>query len=223
MQFVRFRRILLVPVDTGERSFTEPTTAVAAANGTGAPRQALIDYFPGKPPEGELDRGEGDEGGQSFGKALELLGGPPILNGGRVDNDPHWQPFAVDQGVDFAALHLLAGVVPHLAIVTAPLPADLITWLSRTAAEGLASRPIRSRNAICGSAQTVSQTLSRWNLRKMLLTVERGGKLSRGRQRQGQPLRSAARMLVLRDRPPGRASGIIGSSRADSASFRSLG
>jgi hypothetical protein len=80
-----------------------------------------------------------------------------------VDDDPHRQPFAVDQGVDLAALHLLAGVVAQLAISTAPFSADLTDWLSRTAAEGLASRPIRSRNAICSSAQIASQTPSRWN------------------------------------------------------------
>jgi hypothetical protein len=37
-----------------------------------------------------------------------------------------------------------------------------------TAAEGLASRPVRSRKAICSSVQISSQTPSRWNLRKML-------------------------------------------------------
>ena len=29
---------------------------------------------PGKPPEGKLDRGEGHEGGQGYGKVLEVLG-----------------------------------------------------------------------------------------------------------------------------------------------------
>src|SRR6516162_4053699 len=216
-----------------------PQQPFAAGNGTGAPRQALIDLLPGKPPEGKLDRGEGDEG---FREVLKVLGETPvasepgggafhhpaarqgdealhvvtplddrqaqprhlchrsvylpgvvaaigpdqlepretlaylvehqagpvtILNGGRVDNDPHRQPLAVNQGVDLAALHLLAGVVTHLAVVIAPFSADLITWLSRTAAEGLASRPIRSRDAICSSAQSVSHTRSYWNLRKM--------------------------------------------------------
>jgi hypothetical protein len=28
-----------------------------------------------------------------------------------MDDDPHRQPFAIDQGVDFAALDLFAGVV----------------------------------------------------------------------------------------------------------------
>jgi hypothetical protein len=70
--------------------------------------------------------------------------------------------------VDFAALHLLAGLVTHLVVGTAPFSADFTDWLSRTNAEGLASRPIRSRKVICSSAQIASQTPSRWNLRKML-------------------------------------------------------
>ena len=81
-----------------------------------------------------------------------------ILDFGRVDDNPHRQPFAVDQGADFAALDPLAGVIAHMAVVTAPFSADLTDWLSRTAAEGLASRPIRSRNAMCSSAQIASQT-----------------------------------------------------------------
>jgi hypothetical protein len=37
-----------------------------------------------------------------------------------VDDDPHRQPFAVNQGVDLAALDLLARVVTHLVVGTAP-------------------------------------------------------------------------------------------------------
>jgi hypothetical protein len=85
-----------------------------------------------------------------------------------MDDDPHRQPFAVDQGVDFAVLDLLPDVVTDLLVITAPFSADLTDWLSRTAAEGLASRPRRSRKAMCSSAQIASQTPSRWNLRKML-------------------------------------------------------
>ena len=85
-----------------------------------------------------------------------------------MDDDPHRQPFAVDQSVDFAALNPLAGVIAHLAVVTAPFSADLTDWLSGTTAEGPVSRPIRSCKAMCISAQIASQTPSRWNLRKML-------------------------------------------------------
>jgi hypothetical protein len=76
-----------------------------------------------------------------------------------MDDDPHRQPFTVDQSVDFAALDPLVGVITHLAVVTAPFSADLTDWLSRIAAEGLGSRPIRSRNPICSSAQIASQML----------------------------------------------------------------
>ena len=85
-----------------------------------------------------------------------------------MNHDPHRQPFAVDQSVDFAALDPLAGVITHLAVVTAPFSADLTDWLSRTAAEWLASRPVRSRKSTCNSAQIASQTPSRWNLQTML-------------------------------------------------------
>ena len=91
-----------------------------------------------------------------------------MLNRGGVDNDPHRQPLAVDHGADLAPLDPLAGAVSHLVVVTAPFSADLIVWLSRTAAEGLTSRPIRSRNAYAARAQIASQTPSRGNLRKIV-------------------------------------------------------
>ena len=69
----------------------------------------------------------------------------------RRDPGSHRQSLGIDQGMNFAAFHLLAGVVTHLVVFTAPFSADFTDWLSRTAAEGLASRPIRSRSAICSS------------------------------------------------------------------------
>ena len=87
--------------------------------------------------------------GRAKGAAAYLVedqtGPVAVLIRGGVDNDPHRQPFVVAQGADLAAL---AGVVTHLVVVTAPFSADLIDWLSRTAAEGPTSRLIRSRNAI---------------------------------------------------------------------------
>ena len=44
---------------------------------------------------------------------------------GGVDVGPHRPPFAIDQGVDLAALHLLVGVVTDLGIPTAPFQSDL--------------------------------------------------------------------------------------------------
>ena len=95
-------------------------------------------------------------------------GAVAILGAGGVDDDAHRQTQGIDQGVDLAAFHLLAGVVTHGVVFAAPFSADFSDWLSRTAALGLASRPSRSRSAVCSSAQIASQTPSRWNLRKML-------------------------------------------------------
>ena len=91
-----------------------------------------------------------------------------VLRAGRVDHDAQRQPLGVDQGVDLAPLHTLAGVVAHLVVFRAPFSADLIVWLSRMAPLGLASRPRRSRIATRNSAQIASHVPSRWNLRKML-------------------------------------------------------
>jgi hypothetical protein len=75
-----------------------------------------------------------------------------------VDDDAHWQTEGIDQSVDLAAFHLLAGIVTHGVVLAAPFPADFSDWLSRTGALGLSSRPSRSRSAVCSSAQIASQT-----------------------------------------------------------------
>jgi hypothetical protein len=41
-------------------------------------RPTLHDLRPGEPPEGLLDGGEGNKGGQGFGKVLEVLGKTPV-------------------------------------------------------------------------------------------------------------------------------------------------
>ncbi len=48
-----------------------------------------------------------------------------VLNIGGMNNNPQRQAFGVDQGVNFAALHLFAGVVAGQAVMTAPFSADL--------------------------------------------------------------------------------------------------
>ena len=82
------------------------------------------------------------------------------------------QAFDIDEGMHFAALHLLAGVVTHCVFFTpargSPFSAAFSDWLSRIAAVGLASRPSVSRSAMWSSSQMRSQTPSRWNWRKML-------------------------------------------------------
>jgi len=108
-----------------------------------------------------------------------------ILDAGGVDDHAQWEAFGIDQGVELASFDLLSGVVTHCVVFTpvftAPFSADFSDWLSMIAAVGLASRPACSRRAKSNSAQIASQAPSRWNLRKMLYTVERGGKGPRGR------------------------------------------
>jgi hypothetical protein len=61
------------------------------------------------------------EPGKALASLVEDQPSPvAVLDCGGVDDDPYRQPFAVDQGMDFAALHLLAGVVTHLAVGTDP-------------------------------------------------------------------------------------------------------
>ena len=57
-----------------------PKQPFAARNGTGAPRQALIDPLLGKPPKDKLDGGEADDGGQGFREVLKALGEMPIAS-----------------------------------------------------------------------------------------------------------------------------------------------
>jgi hypothetical protein len=62
----RFRRILPLASLSNEGPLSESTTAV---------RRGQQDR---KPPEGQLKGSEGDEGGQSFGVAREILGELPV-------------------------------------------------------------------------------------------------------------------------------------------------
>src|SRR6266446_4939337 len=57
-----------------------PQQPFAAGNGTGAPRPALVDLLPDRPPEGKLDGGEGHEGGQGFREVLKVLGETPVAS-----------------------------------------------------------------------------------------------------------------------------------------------
>jgi hypothetical protein len=44
----------------------------------GPPLSRRYNLHPGKPPEGKLDGGDGDEGGQGFDEVLEVLGKTPV-------------------------------------------------------------------------------------------------------------------------------------------------
>lgn len=102
------------------------------------------------------------EPGEARAYLVEHEGGAvPILNAGRVNDDPQRQALDVDERVDLAALDLLASVVAYAAVMTTPFSADFTDWLSMIAAVGLAWRPIGSRIAICRCSQIACQTPSR--------------------------------------------------------------
>ena len=63
------------------------------------------DLRPGEPPQGQLDGGEGNEGGQGFGKVLEVLSKPPVSaepGEGALDHPAAWE--------DDEALHVVAAL-----------------------------------------------------------------------------------------------------------------
>jgi len=78
----------------------------------------------------------------------------------RVEPPTQQTPAGKQEAGDPAALHMFA-VAVILAVSAGPSPGDLTDWLSSIAADGLASRSIRSRTAMCNSAEIVSQTPSR--------------------------------------------------------------
>jgi hypothetical protein len=101
------------------------------------------------------------EPGETLADFIKNEGRPiTILDTRGVNDDPYRQPFSIEERMDLAPFHLLAGVVAYLAIKTAPFSADFKLWLSMTAAVGLASRPSFSRNVISNSSQIASQTPS---------------------------------------------------------------
>ena len=75
-----------------------------------------------------------------------------ILDARRMDDHAQRQAFDIDEGMQLAALHLLAGVVTHCVLFTpargSPFSAAFSDWLSMIAAVGLASRSSASRSAI---------------------------------------------------------------------------
>lgn len=97
---------------------------------------------------------------EALADAVENQGGAvSVLDAGGMDDDPQGQALGVNQGVDPAPLHPLAGVITHcvcFTFLTTPFSADFSDWLSITPALGLASRPNRSRNAMRNSSQIAS-------------------------------------------------------------------
>ena len=58
--------------------FTRALTKVGSPHLCRPPSSRRYDLHPDKPPEGKLGGDDGDEGGQRFGKALEILGKTPV-------------------------------------------------------------------------------------------------------------------------------------------------
>jgi hypothetical protein len=79
--------LFIAPVDWGSAALhvvpsripDNEATAVRRWQRIGMPRPTLIDLHPTKPPESELDGGEGQEGFQCYGEILGVVGEPPEL------------------------------------------------------------------------------------------------------------------------------------------------
>jgi hypothetical protein len=88
-----------------------------------------------------------DEGEQAAGPAQQCVGPIAILHIGRMDYDVQEQAERIDENVPLAARDFLARIEALRIDLRPPFCAALALWLSMTAAEGLASRPSRSRTA----------------------------------------------------------------------------
>ena len=72
-----------------------------------------------------------------------------VLHAGGMDDDPQRKAFDVDQGVELATLHPLAGVITHCVVFTPvfapPFSAAFSDWLSMMAAVGKPVDPLLAR------------------------------------------------------------------------------
>ena len=89
-----------------------------------------------------------DEGEQAAGASIEdQARAVAILHAGRVDDDVQQEAERIDEDVPLAARDLLARIKALRIDRRPPFCAALALWLSMIAADGLASRPSRSRTA----------------------------------------------------------------------------
>ena len=87
-----------------------------------------------------------DEREQAAGAPIENQSRPvAVLNVGGMDDHVQQKPERIDKDVALAPDDLLARIKPLRVKRGAPFCAPLALWLSMIAAEGLASRPWRSR------------------------------------------------------------------------------
>ena len=144
-----------VAADPGERSLHDP----AFRQGHEAVRVGALNDFQ-LPAAG---RGDGrrhprplvaavgedglDEGERTARGSKQLAGAVAILHVGGMDDDAQQQAECIDEDVALAPRDLLARIEALRVERSPPFCAPLALWLSITAADGLASRPSRSRTA----------------------------------------------------------------------------
>ena len=86
-----------------------------------------------------------DEGERPARRAKQLAGAVAVLHVGGMDDDAQQQAERIDEDVALAPRDLLARIEALRVERSPPFCAPLALWLSITAADGLASRPSRSR------------------------------------------------------------------------------
>ena len=88
-----------------------------------------------------------DEGERTARGSKQLAGAVAILRVGGMDDDAQQQAECIDEDVALAPRDLLARIEALRVERSPPFCAPLALWLSITAADGLTSRPSRSRTA----------------------------------------------------------------------------
>ena len=86
-----------------------------------------------------------DEGERTARRSKQLAGAVAVLHVGGMDDDAQQQAERIDEDVALAPRDLRAGIEALRVERRPPFCAPLALWLSMTAADGLASRPSRSR------------------------------------------------------------------------------
>ena len=144
-----------VAADPGERSLHDPAfrqgheaVRVGALNDTQLPAAGRGDgrRHP-RPLVAAVGEDGLDEGERTARGSKQLAGAVAILHVGGMDDDAQQQAECIDEDVALAPRDLLARIEALRVERSPPFCAPLALWLSITAADGLASRPSRSRTA----------------------------------------------------------------------------
>ena len=130
---------------------------------------------------GAVREDAGDEGEEPFGDPQPCPAAVAILDAGPMRFDPEDAAVGIDERVSFTAFDLLASVITARTAGLRRLHA-----LSMMAADGLASRPVRSRAAVTRAWLIRSQTQWSRHAANQRSTVLQGGR-SVGICRHGHP------------------------------------